>query len=160
MKLRGSTVDTRGARQRPFVFSPANVSRFLFVSLLSASCSSAEPPGSQAEGRRIAPSSAVTCDRNLLTSYFGLVSGYRREAAQTWLQISTDYDTVEEVTIDHPDNPDASARYRLWGEPFRESDWAAIETAPGVIIAGMRVTAWICDDGQTPPLVDWQPPPD
>jgi len=109
------------------------------------------------DGGRLAPLPAVTCDRNQLTSWFGVVSGYRRESASTWLQISTDYDTVEEVTLTHPHQPDAAGFYRLWGEPFQEHDWSAIEQTPGVLVAGMRATAWICEDGQTPPLIDWQP---
>jgi hypothetical protein len=24
----------------------------------------------------------------------------------------------------------------------------------------VRATAWICDDGRTPPMIDWQPPAD
>ena len=44
---------------------------------------------------RLRPPTTLACDRNHLTSYTGAVSGYRREADQTWLEISTDEDTVD-----------------------------------------------------------------
>ena len=137
---------------------PPRQVRLLLACLLISGCGQAEEQNTRANAERIAPLSAVSCDRNLLTSYFGVVSDYRRDANETWLKISTDYDTVEEVSIDHPGQQNAITQFRLWGEPFGESDWAIIETAPGKIIPGMRVTAWVCDDGRTPALIDWQPP--
>ena len=101
----------------------------------------------------------LACDRNELTSWRGVVSGYRRGDHESWLQISTDDDTVEEATLAHPDAPDASAFYRFNGQPFTAADRNAIESAPGTLRAGMRATAWICLDGVTPPVIDWQPPP-
>lgn len=109
-------------------------------------------------GGRIRPPAAVTCERHHLTSWSGLVSGYRRESAETWLQISTDDGTVEATTIAHGDQPDASAHFLLWGETFSAKDFSNIESSPGVLEKGMRAVAWICDDGTTAPVVDWQPP--
>jgi len=134
---------------------------FLLVALLATcGCSRAEQlQDVPRQGGRLAPSPSVTCDRNQLTSWTGVVSGYRRDSDSTWLRISTDEDTVEETTLDHPDQPDASAHFKLWGEPFQETDWPVIEETPGVLHPGMRATAWICEDGKTPPVIDWQPPP-
>lgn len=108
-------------------------------------------------GGRIAPPAVITCDRNQLTSWTGEVTGYRRDEKASWLEISTDENTVEETTIDHDGSTDTSAHYLLWGEPFTQADWTAIESAPGQLIEGMRATAWICLDGKTSPVIDWQP---
>ena len=115
----------------------------------------AEPPSRSQDRLRPPP---LACDRNHLTSWRGLVSGYRRGAHETWLQISTDDDTVESTTLVHADAADAAAFYRLDGRPFTAADWGAIDSAPGTLRAGMRATAWICEDGVTPPVIDWQPP--
>ena len=99
----------------------------------------------QATGRVMAPPS-LACDRNQLTSYFGKVVGYKRLEAGAWLRIATDYGTIEEVT----------ARDFLYrGQPFTARDWARIERKPGELRDGVRATAWVCSDGRTPPLVDW-----
>jgi len=108
-------------------------------------------------GGRLAPPAEISCDRNQLTSWTGEVSGYRRQEKSTWLEISTDEQTVEQTTIEHDGALDASAHYLLWSEPFTQADWPAIETAPGKLINAMRATAWICLDGRTPPVIDWQP---
>ena len=65
---------------------------------------------------------------------------------------------VEATTLSHPGAEDASAHYLFNGQPFTAADWSAIESAPGVLREGMRATAWVCDDGVTPPVIDWQPP--
>jgi hypothetical protein len=115
----------------------------------------AEPPATS-EGRLRPP--PLACDRNHLTSWRGVVSGYRRGEQETWLEISTDDDTVEATTLAHPDAADASGFYLFNGQPFTAADWDAIESAPGTLRQGMRATAWICDDGVTAPVIDWQPP--
>jgi len=109
---------------------------------------------------RISPPAIISCDRNQLTSWTGEVTAYRRETHTTLLEISTDEDTIEQVRIEHAGSVDASAHYLLWGEPFTHTNWAAIEKAPGKLINNMRVTAWICLDGQTSPVVDWKPDED
>lgn len=138
--------------------------RFLLWFIIAASMAAAinsgradEPP-TPGRASRLAPPSEAGCNRNQLTSWFGVVSGYRREAEQTWLEISTDYDTVEQVTIAPAGPTGFLTHYLLWGEPFTENDWAVIETSPGVLNPGMRAIVWVCDDGITAPLVDWQPP--
>ncbi|MFC1696620.1 hypothetical protein ACFL1C_10990 [Pseudomonadota bacterium] len=129
----------------------------LLLGLVFLSCTtSAQDVGGRHMGR-LAPPPAITCDRNQLTSWTGEVTGYRRQENQTWLEISTDEDTVEHTTIDHAGQPDASARYLLWGEAFLEPNWSDIEQSSGKLIDGIRATAWICLDGATAPIVDWQP---
>lgn len=149
--------ENEGRPWRPFSVPGALMAGLLMTLLGCASSSVAQEPERRAAGR-LMPPELLTCDRNQLTSWFGKVSGYRRSASETWLEISTDYDTVEQATLKHGDAADASARYLLWGEPFTAQDWSRIERAPGVLIDGMRAVVWVCEDGKTPPVVDWQPP--
>jgi hypothetical protein len=107
---------------------------------------------------RLAPPPTITCNRNQLTSWTGVITGYRRESDRTWLEISTDEKTVERTTLGHEGQANASSRYLLWNKPFLTKDWAVIEQSPGVLKNGMRATVWVCEDGKTPPIVDWQPP--
>ena len=133
----------KGRLLRPFL---------VCIPLLAATCATA------AEGGRLRPPPALECDRNQLTSYSGRVSGYKRGAASTWIRISTDEDTVETVTVRHADKAKAAARYRLRGEAFTSRDWPRIEISAKKLTPGMRAVAWVCLDGKTAPLIDWQPP--
>lgn len=144
-----------------------NVSRQisrLSIALLSCTIffsynSAAQDSGSKRTSR-LAPSLTITCNRNHLTSWTGEVTLYRRESNFTLLEISTDENTVERITLGHEGKADASSHYLLSGEKFMPKDWAAIEYSPGVLNNGMRVTVWICEDGKTSPVVDWKPPRD
>jgi hypothetical protein len=127
-----------------------------FAVIIWSGTTLAQDPGGRRMGR-IASPAVISCDRNQLTSWTGAVSGYRRQDKSTWLEISTDEQTVEQTTIEHDGAADASAHYLLRSEPFTQADWPAIETAPGKLIDGVRATAWICLDGRTPPVIDWQP---
>ena len=135
----------KGRLVRPFVFAG------VVAGLLGCTAMAAQDSG------RLRPSPQLACDRNNLTSYSGLVSGYRRDKDSTWIQISTDEDTVEPVTVPHDGQADASSHYWLWGAPFTAADTAQIEKSPGALVDGIRAVAWVCEDGKTPPVIDWQP---
>ena len=130
-----------GARKRP---------RFVYALLLVAAfaqCASARP----ATGRgRIAPPAQAACSSGSLTSYFGRVIGYKREATRTWLKIATDYGTVEALSV-----PPGAKQFLYRGQPFAAGDWARIESKPGVLRPGTRATAWVCEGGTQAPLIDW-----
>lgn len=106
----------------------------------------------------MAPPDVVACDRNQLTSYSGDVSGYRRDGNQLWLQISTDWDTVEQVEVEVTRAAGTVTQFLLRGQPFQADGWSSLEQSPGVLRDGMRATAWVCQDGKTPPVIDWFPP--
>jgi hypothetical protein len=115
---------------------------------LAAALSLLAAPAFAARGGRIMPPAQASCDASQLTSYFGRVTAYKRSKASVWLRIATDYDTVEEVT--------APANLFLYeGRAFATADWKRIESKPGVLRKGTRATAWVCRDGKTPPLIDW-----
>jgi hypothetical protein len=99
---------------------------------------------------RIMPPAQAKCPGNNLTSYFGKVIDYKRDRAGIWLRIATDYDTIEEVTA-----PADTRRFLYQGGPFTAKDWPRIERKPGVLLHGIRATAWVCGDGRHPVLIDW-----
>jgi len=137
---------------------PLRISRPLITLLVAGVLLSCNSLAQDTAGRgRIAPPPAISCDRNQLTSWTGKVSGYRRGDKVIWIEISTDEQTVEQATIEHDGWADAASRYLLWGDPFTHADWTAIESSPGKLMDGMRATVWICSDGMTPPVIDWQP---
>ena len=104
---------------------------------------------------RIMPPKRIACERNALTSYFGQVTAYKRGKARVWLRIATDYGTVEEVTAVDPAEKDPANLFLYQGRAFAAADWQRIESKPGVLRKGTRATAWVCGDGRTPPLIDW-----
>ena len=125
-----------GARLRPaFVFG---------LLLLFPAVALASPRG------RMAPPAQAACASGNLTSYFGRVVGYQRDAKRTWLKIATDYGTVEAVTV-----PAGTSRFLFRGQPFAAKDWARIEVKTGVLRPGTRATTWVCEGGTQAPLIDW-----
>ena len=107
---------------------------------------------------RLAPPAAVTCPRKDLTSYTGRVTRWSRTPGETTLTIATDWETTETVTLKHADTDDPSRSFLLNAKPFQSNDWTQIEESKNKLKAGIRATAWVCDDGRQP-IVDWQPPP-
>jgi len=131
------TQQEAGARKRPcFVFG-------LLLCVLFA-------PQAFASRGRIAPPAQAACPGGNLTAYFGRVVGYQRNGKRTWLKIATDYGTVETVSV-----PPGTQRLLYRGQAFAAGDWARIETKPGVLRTGVRATAWVCEGGKSPPLIDW-----
>jgi hypothetical protein len=113
---------------------------------------------SQERGGRIAPPSALTCDRSDVTLYDGKVLTYRRRKGITLLRVRTSFDTTEIVTIHHRGTDDPSAFFLLNGEPFGKSDWRTIERRKGVLRPEMRANIWVCRGNPAiQPLVDWRP---
>jgi hypothetical protein len=77
---------------------------------------------------------------------------------RTRLTIRTDADTTETVLLRHAGTDDPSRWFLLDGQPFQPGDWARVEKSPGKLLPGLRVVAWVCDDGR-PPVLDWRLPP-
>ena len=112
---------------------------------------------SQDRGGRIAPPSALKCDRSDVTLYDGKVLTYRRRKGSTFLRVRTSFDTTESVTLHHRGTDDPSAFFLLNGEPFRGSDWPKIEWRKGVLRPGMGANIWVCRGNPAiQPLVDWR----
>jgi hypothetical protein len=104
---------------------------------------------------RIRPPAGVSCERDRLTSFSGVVTGYRRAPGQLRLRIDTDSGTTEAVSLDHAG--DIDTLFLIMGQPFDTTDWKRIEANPGVLINGMRATAWVCASGGVPTIIDWRP---
>jgi hypothetical protein len=110
------------------------------------------------QGGRVMTLPGLKCDRNDLTLYDGRVTAYRRRKGSTFLRISTNFDTIEEVIIRHPGTDDPSKFYLLNSQPFTKNDWRRIERRRNVLITGMRANVWVCRDRPSiQPVVDWQP---
>lgn len=108
---------------------------------------------------RLATPSHLACPRDRVTSYSGVARVLRDDATVTRLSIATDWDTTETVTVTHAQRSAAASHFLLDGQPFAATDWTRIEREPGRIASGQRVVAWVCEDGRTPPLIDWRPGP-
>ena len=112
---------------------------------------------SQERGERIAPPSALTCDRSDVTLYDGKVLTYRRRKGSIFLRVRTSFDTTEVVTLHHRGTDDPAAFFLLNGAAFERSDWRKIERRKGVLRPGMRANVWVCRGNPAiQPLVDWQ----
>jgi hypothetical protein len=68
----------------------------------------------------------------------------------------TDEATTESFTLRFGKTEDAAKWFLLMAEPFKQSDWALIESRRYHLRPRMRATVWVCDDGSTP-IVDWRP---
>ncbi len=107
---------------------------------------------------RLRPPDVQACPRDHLTSHDGRPLRYSRQPGRTRVTIRTDADTTETVVIRHTGSDDPSRWFLLAGQPFQPGDWTRVEKSPGRLLPGLRVVAWVCDDGR-PPVLDWQPPP-
>jgi hypothetical protein len=123
--------------------------------VLAAAASGQERRRVPEQSRQRAPE-GFTCERNDLTVYTGVVSGYQRARGRTTLRVRTDWETTEAVTVSHKGTNDPSASFRYMGKPFTAKDWARIEKSRGVLRPGIRAAAWVCADGKV--LIDWGAP--
>ena len=120
------------------------------------------PPADGAQGGRaggrVAAPAGLKCDLNDLTLYDGEVVKYERKLGSTFLRIETNFDTTEEVTLNHPGTDDPAALVLLNAEPFKSTDWKKIEGAKRKLRPGMRANVWVCiGDPSVQPVVDWRP---
>jgi hypothetical protein len=102
---------------------------------------------------RLRPPERVTCDRNQLTSYSGVVESYRPGRQATVLVIHTDAGTRETVRVAHADKSDGREHYLIDAAAWTAEAWKGIEPSPGTLVKGQRATAWVCADGRV--VVDW-----
>jgi hypothetical protein len=123
----------------------------LAVVLVSAAVSAGAGAGA-AQAARLAPPADLACPRDSLTLLAGEVLAYRRRATGTRITLRTDWDSRETIEL-----PAASLPGRVKGRPAAEGDLARIERGPRAAQPGLRVRVWLCEDGRTPPVVDWQP---
>lgn len=143
----------------PYTLSMAG--SLLIMTLVTLSSAAAQekttlPIGDQPALQRHVPPTAVVCDRGQLTLYKGVVSGYKRTPGSISITVSTDWGTEEDIVIDSGSNA-FEPYFLLFNRPFREQDWPLIEERAGKLRPGVRAIAWICLDGVTLPVIDWQP---
>jgi len=139
---------------------PRGALRFLWACVIAQLALSAGYGGAaqaQEPAGRLRPPPTLHCERNQLTSHTGVLKAYDRDAGVLRLSIHTDEDTDETVELPQS-GTDASRAFLLNGGPFNNPDWARLESSPGVAREGLRLTAWVCLDGRTPPVIDWHFP--
>lgn len=112
-------------------------------------------PAPPSRGGRLAPPAGVSCDRNNLTAYAGLVKRYRRQNGKTTLTIDTSAGTTETIVLRHPGTSDPSRWYLIGGTAFTPADWNRIERRKGVLKPDTSAVAWVCTGG--PNIIDWRP---
>lgn len=109
-------------------------------------------------GGRVMPPPGLKCPLDDLTLYDGEVVKYERKHGSTFLRIDTNFDTTEEVTLEHPGTDDPASFFLINTEPFKPSDWAKIEKAKRKLRPGMRANVWVCvGNPSIQPVVDWHP---
>ena len=112
-------------------------------------------PVVQSDPGRLRPPEAVTCPRNDLTVYAGLVTKMERQRNATTLTIVTDSKTTERVTVRHPEGTDPDASFLVKGKRLTSADWDLI-VSKGSIDERLRANAWVCRDGRV--IVDFVQP--
>lgn len=131
------------------------------VSLLSLLVHADDPSPINTENaknpQRIIPPVAIDCGEYHMTVYSGIVSDYVRNEDQTRLVIKTDWGTSETVILTHPGNTTSIGRFLVRGKPFMPEDWSKIISESGHLLPNTRARAWVCEGGNIPPLIDWQP---
>lgn len=147
--------NTKSAQGRSSHSMSASVVAAVLLLHAAGACS-ATPTATARALNRVMPPDTLECGRDQLTSYTGIAVEYAREPGRTRLVIHTDWQTVETVILEHAGSEDPSAAFLWSGRPFTAEDWARVEIRPGVLRRDVRVTAWICEDGVTPPVIDWQ----
>lgn len=114
-------------------------------------------PGPQRGGRVRAPE-GLKCGLDDLTLYDGEIIAYERKVGSTRVRVKTNFDTTEEVTLDHPGTDDPAKLFLINGGPFKSSDWRKIERRKYSLRPGMRANIWVCVGNTTiQPVIDWQP---
>jgi len=139
---------------------PRGALRFLWswvIAQLALSAGYGGAARAQEPAARLRPPPTLHCERNQLTSHTGVLKAYHREAGVLRLSIHTDEDTDETVELSQEGSGSVGA-FLLNGGPFNNPDWARLESSPGVAREGLRLTAWVCLDGRTPPVIDWHFP--
>jgi hypothetical protein len=100
----------------------------------------------------------LNCDRNQLTSFTGVVTGWMRNDAEARLRMNTDAETRESFTLRFEKGTPPEKWFLLGGQVFRPEDWVKVEAAPGRLRPGVGATVWVCE-GSVNPTIDWRLPP-
>jgi hypothetical protein len=106
--------------------------------------------------QRPRPSPSLKCSRDHLTVFQGRILEYKRSPQEITLRVRTDEETTESFSLKWAASEKAETWFLLRGEGFKEADWKRIESAPGKLHDGTRISVWVCDDGSKP-VLDWQP---
>lgn len=107
--------------------------------------------------QRLAVPDYLSCDRNQLTAWMGVVTYLSHRGGSLSLRMSTDFQTVESLALKRPDTGSLMAQMRLHGAPFTQNDWSLLYRTNGVVRSPLRAVIWLCADREIPPVINWQP---
>jgi hypothetical protein len=107
---------------------------------------------------RLRPPASLTCDRNKLTAFSGIVTQWSRNDTSARLNMRTDSETRETFNLRFDKTTPLEKWFLLGGEIFRDADWPKIEISSGRLRPEIQATVWVCE-GTANPVVDWRLPP-
>ena len=125
--------------------------QYLFCILLLVT----DPAGAD----RLRVPSYLTCERNLVTSWTGTVTHYEREQGKLVIEMVTDADTFEQLTLELPTKSELQQHFYLDNQPFEDKNWYWLEVKEGELAASRSATVWLCLDNKTKPVINWIPNP-
>ncbi|MEW5249081.1 hypothetical protein [Microbulbifer sp. 2201CG32-9] len=108
--------------------------------------------------RRLAVPPYLTCDPNQLTAWMGEILHLDRQGNRISLRMSTDFDTQESLQVDYQTEAALMEHMRLDGVPFSQGDWSRLYQPDGKFRDKLRAVIWLCEDRETQPVINWQPP--
>ena len=127
--------------------------------LILAVVVASDPAMGQRSAGRVMPPPELVCDRNDLTSYNGALTAYTPHSDFTLIEIATEWDTIEAVRVPHSAEHEIEAAFTIYGEAFKPEHWVKLGALDGSRLPakGTQLIAWVCLDGETPPIIDWRP---
>ncbi|AWF82445.1 hypothetical protein BTJ40_17360 [Microbulbifer sp. A4B17] len=108
--------------------------------------------------QRLSVPEYVTCDRNQLTSWQGVITKLERERNGVKVWISTDHGTNEYMHLTMPNWQEVLGQFRLRSKPFQNVDWEGLFDAKGRVEHGVRAVIWLCNLEAVSPVINWLPP--
>lgn len=108
--------------------------------------------------QRLAVPSYLSCDRNQLTSWIGVVNYLQHRGSTLSLRISTDFKTEESLHLNLPNEASLVQQMRLNDAPFTAKDWGLLYDTNGILRHQLRAVIWLCSDQHIKPVINWQPP--
>ncbi|MFS1525294.1 hypothetical protein ACL7TT_14485 [Microbulbifer sp. 2304DJ12-6] len=108
--------------------------------------------------QRLAIPAYITCNHNQLTAWMGEIQYLNHQAGTLSLALTTDYQTDESLQLQYPTEAILLAQMRLHSAPFTKDDWRQLYESDGTLRNKLRAVIWLCEDSNTKPVINWQPP--
>jgi hypothetical protein len=117
-----------------------------------------QPLIEQGRTARLRPPDSISCDRNKLTAFSGIVTQWSRDDSTARLGMTTDADAKETFVVRFEKGKASERWFLLEGQVFKPEDWKRVELSPGRLRPAIQAIAWVCE-GDMNPVIDWRLPP-